>query len=299
MPLTKDELRGLYTAIVTPFHDDKSVDFTTLTTLVRFQLDSGASGIVPIGGTGEYPALSAAERADIVCACVDAADGAPVLPGVLATGFADAVAAGKDFAAAGASAVMLITPYYAPGTQDGMRAYFRNARDAVGIPLLAYDIPRRTGVGLEPETIAALAEDQTIIGMKSSSLDMPAFLKTIRLASGKLAVLSGEEPLFAVHVAAGARGGVLASASIYPRHWIKVFGLASAGKLQEALTAYDELAPFIEVVFRETNPGPLKHYMKLAGRPAGGIRLPLSEPGSETVAALEAVHADMAKLQMA
>ena len=108
MALTKDDLSGLFTAIVTPFTDDGSVDFDALRSLVRFQLDAGATGIVPIGGTGEYPALSRGERADIVRACVEAAAGAPVLPGVLATGFADAVDAGRDFIAAGASGVMTV-----------------------------------------------------------------------------------------------------------------------------------------------------------------------------------------------
>lgn len=290
MALTKDDLRGLYTAIVTPFRADKSVDFQALTSLVRFQLKAGASGIVPIGGTGEYPALSSAERIDIVRACVEAADGAPVMPGVLTTGFADSVAIGKEFSAAGASALMLITPYYTPGTQEGMRAYFRNYRDAVDIPLLAYNIPRRTGVNLDPETIEALADDQSIIGMKSSSLDIPEYLKTMRLVSDKITVLSGEEPLFVTHVTFGARGGVLASASIYPKRWVEIFELASTGKLNEALAAQRALDPLIDAIFLETNPGPLKHYMKLAGMPVGGVRLPLSEPRSETVAALEAAY---------
>lgn len=182
MTLSKDDLSGLFTAIVTPFADDKSVDFEALRALVRFQIEAGATGIVPIGGTGEYPALSRKERADIVRACVEAADGAPVLPGVLSTGFADAVEAGRDFIAAGASGVMAVTPYYATGTQEGMRAYFRNYRDAVSAPVLAYEIPRRTGVALKAETVAELASDGSIIGMKCSSYDMPEFIKTMKFA---------------------------------------------------------------------------------------------------------------------
>lgn len=293
MTLTKNDLTGLFTAIVTPFADDKSVDFEALKALVQSQLRAGATGIVPIGGTGEYPALSRSERADIVRACVEVSDGAPIIPGVLATGFADAVEAGRDFAAAGASGVMTVTPYYAAGTQEGMKAYFRNYRDAVDVPVLAYEIPRRTSVALKADTIAALAEDGSIIGMKCSSYDLPEFIRTIKLAGSRMAVLSGEEPLFATHVALGAQGGVLASATVYPRHWIEVFRTARAGRLDAAIKLQQQLDPVIDTIYRETNPGPLKHYMKLAGIRAGGVRLPLTDPSAETVRALEEAYTMM------
>lgn len=287
MPLTKDDLTGLFTAIVTPFAGDGAVDHEALRRLVRFQLDNGATGIVPIGGTGEYPALSRDERVAVVQACVEAANGAPVLPGILSPGYEDAVEAGRAFARAGAAAVMTVTPYYAEGSQQGMRSYFRRFREAVDLPVLAYEIPRRTGVALKAETLAAMAEDGSIIGMKCSSYDMPEFIRTIRLAGDRMAVLSGEEPLFATHVALGARGGVLASATIYPRVWVEVFRLAAAGKLAAALAHQQRLGPVIDSIFLETNPGPLKHYMALAGMNVGGVRLPLENPGPETVSALE------------
>ncbi|RUX91441.1 4-hydroxy-tetrahydrodipicolinate synthase [Mesorhizobium sp. M2A.F.Ca.ET.040.01.1.1] len=299
MTLTKDELTGLFPAIVTPFADDKSVNFEALKSLVRFQLRAGATGIVPIGGTGEYPALSRAERADIVRACVEVADGAPIIPGVLATGFADAVETGRDFAAAGASGVMTVTPYYAAGTQEGMKAYFHNYRDAVDLPVLAYEIPRRTSVALKADTIAALAEDGSIIGMKCSSYDLPEFIRTVKLTAGKMAVLSGEEPLFAAHVALGAQGGVLALANIYPQIWIEVFRLARLGQLDAALKLQQRLDPVLDTIYRETNPGPLKYYMKLAGMQAGGVRLPLTDPTDETIGLLEAACEAMRDLKAA
>lgn len=299
MTLTKDDLTGLFTAIVTPFTDDKAVDFEALKALVRYQLRGGATGIVPIGGTGEYPALSRRERADVVRACVEVAAGAPVIPGVLATGFEDAVEAARDFRAVGAAGVMTVTPYYAAGTQDGMKAYFRKYRDAVDLPVLAYEIPRRTSVALKADTIAALAEDGSIIGMKCSSYDLPEFIRTIKLAGDRMAVLSGEEPLFATHVALGAQGGVLASATVYPQFWNEVFHLARAGKLEAAVKMQQRLDPVIDTIFRETNPGPLKYYMKLAGMSAGGVRLPLTDPTEETRRVLEEVYAVMGDVKAA
>lgn len=299
MTLTHDQLSGLYTAIVTPLTGDGAVDVKALHRLVRFQLDAGASGIVPIGGTGEYPAFSRDERRKIVAACVEAADGKPVIPGVLSTGFEDALEAGRDFAAAGAAAVMTVTPYYAPGTQDGMRAYFRHYRDALDLPVMLYQIPRRTTVAAFADTVQAMAEDGSIIGMKYSSYDMPDFIRTVKYAGDKIAILSGEEPLFATHVALGARGGVLASATIYPKIWIEIFELASQGKLKQALKLQDKIDPVVDSIYVETNPGPLKEYMALAGMPVGGVRLPLTGPSDQTMAKLKVAAAQAKAISLA
>ncbi|WP_319530854.1 4-hydroxy-tetrahydrodipicolinate synthase [uncultured Cohaesibacter sp.] len=292
MSLSKSDIAGLFTAIVTPFNEDKSVNFDALKALVKRQIAAGATGVVPIGGTGEYPALSRTERAEIVAACVEAADGALVMPGVLSTGYHDSLDAGRDFKAAGASGLMLVTPYYAVGSQDGMRRYFNNYREAIDLPLLAYEIPRRTGAALAPETYSALADDGAIIGMKYSNYDMPQFLASIREAGGKLAVLSGEEPLFATHIAQGAVGGVLASASIYPEYWLKIFKLASAGDLKSALALQYRIDPVLDAIYAETNPGPLKKYMGMAGLDMGGVRLPLSEPSVLTLGKLKEALAE-------
>lgn len=287
MALTKTDLSGLFTAIVTPLTPDGAVDIKGLQALVRFQLAAGASGIVPIGGTGEYPAFSRGERRDIVAACVEAAGGKPVIPGVLSTGFADALEAGSDFAAAGAAAVMTVTPYYAPGTQEGMRAYFRHYRDSLDLPILLYQIPRRTTVATNADNVQAMAEDKSIIGMKFSSYDMPDYIRTVKYAGDKIAILSGEEPLFATHVALGAQGGVLASATIYPKIWLEIFALAQQGKLKEALKLQDRIDPIVDSIYTETNPGPLKTYMAMAGMPVGGVRLPLLGPLADTLAKLK------------
>lgn len=287
MTLTQENLTGLFTAIVTPLNVDGSVDFGGLAALVRFQISAGATGIVPIGGTGEYPAFSRAERREIVAICVEAAAGKPVIPGVLATGFEDALEAGRDFRAVGAAAVMAVTPYYAPGTQEGMRLYFQRYRDALNLPVLLYQIPRRTTVAAFADTVQAMAEDGSIIGMKCSSYDIPDFIRTMKYVGDKIAVLSGEEPLFATHVALGACGGVLASATIYPRIWLEIFALARQGRLREALQLQSKVDPVIDSIYLETNPGPLKEYMALASMPVGGVRLPLLKPAAETMAKLE------------
>lgn len=290
MTFSATDISGLYTAIVTPLKSDGEIDFDGLRSLVRFQLDCGAAGIVPIGGTGEYPAFTRDERRAIVAACVEAAQGKPVIPGVLSTGFREAVESGRDFAQAGATAVMTVTPYYAPGTQEGMRVYFRAYRDEVDLPVMLYQIPRRTTVAATAETVQAMAEDGSIIGMKFSSYDMPDFIKTVQLAGDKIAILSGEEPLVATHMALGAKGGVLASASAHPKIWLRIFALAREGKLREALQLQQRtIDAVVDVIFQEMNPGPLKKYMEIIGMPVGGVRLPLLNPGPQMQEKLHAV----------
>ncbi len=291
MTISSKTLSGLYTAIVTPMTTDGGIDYAALQDLVRFQFAAGASGVVPIGGTGEYPTLSRGERRDIVAACVEAAEGRPIAPGVLATGFEDALEAGRDFAKVGAAAVMTVTPYYAPGSQDGMRAYFRRYREAVGLPVILYQIPRRTNVSAFADTVQGMAEDGSIIGVKYSSYDMPDFIRLVKHAGDRISILSGEEPLFAAHMALGARGGVLASATIYPKIWIQIYELARDGKLREALLLQDKIDPVVDAIYLETNPAPLKKFMELAGKPAGEVRLPLQAPTVGTQARLEAAAA--------
>lgn len=288
MTLTKESISGLYTAIVTPFKPDMTVDHDAVTMLVKRQLSAGAAGIVPIGGTGEYPNLSRQERRQIVATCVEAADGAPVMPGVLSSGYEDALDAARDFKEVGASAVMLVTPFYTTGTQDGIRAYYGRFRQELDLPLLAYEIPRRTTVAVTAETYVKLAEDGSLLGMKYSNYDLPTFIEIMREAGDKLAVLSGEEPLFATHVAHGAAGGVLASATIYPEFWIRLYETARGGDLAGAMKMQHRIAPVLDAIYRETNPGPLKQYMKMAGTDVGGVRLPLTPPTDETLRLMKA-----------
>jgi 4-hydroxy-tetrahydrodipicolinate synthase len=180
-----------------------------------------------------------------------------------------------------------------------MRAYFRRYRDALDLPVMLYQIPRRTTVAAFADTVQAMAEDGSIIGMKYSSYDMPDFIRTVKYAGDKIAILSGEEPLFATHVALGARGGVLASATIYPKIWIEIFGLARQGKLKEALKLQDKIDPVVDSIYVETNPGPLKEYMALAGMPVGGVRLPLMGPSEKTLAGLKAAAAQAKAVSLA
>jgi 4-hydroxy-tetrahydrodipicolinate synthase len=288
MTLTRSMIKGLLPALTTPFDKNGKVDAKATKIQVDHVIAGGASGLVPVGGTGEYTALSVADRIEMVAATVAAANGrVPVIAGVLSPGLRESIAAGRDFVKAGAAGVMLLAPFYITPTQDGIRDYFKAYADAIGGPTMLYEIPYRTGVALKPETIAAIAGDGSIVGMKSSNPDMAAFARTLALAGDKMNITSGEEGLFPTAIAMGAVGGVLATADILPRTWLEIFNLARTGNLKGALARHARLAPFLAAVFSECNPGPLKVAQELAGMPTGSVLTPLRAPAAALVRELE------------
>ncbi|HKW94228.1 MAG TPA: 4-hydroxy-tetrahydrodipicolinate synthase [Methylomirabilota bacterium] len=284
-----DDLVGLFPALPTPTDTAGNVDVKATARLVDFLCAAGIDGLVPVGGTGEYAALSPADRRAMVEATVAAAAGrVPVVAGVLATGFKDAIQAASDFTAAGAAGLMLVTPYYVTPTQEGIREYFRAFAQEVTVPVLLYEIPYRTGVALKAETIAQMADDGSIVGMKACNPDFNQFTRVIQLVGERISVMSGEEPFFATHVALGARGGILATANLFPKVWQEVFALARAGDLKGALARQQRLLPLLDAAFAETNPGPLKEAMAMIGLPVGHVLRPLERPRPETMVKLEA-----------
>lgn len=280
--LTASDLVNLYPALVTPFDKDGEVDPDSMQQLVGRMFEGGAQGVVPLGGTGEYTALSPGERAKVVEATVAGAQGkGPVVAGVLSPGFAEAVAAGNDFKSAGADAIMLLTPFYAIGDQAGLAAYIRKFREKVDLPIVLYEIPARTNVSLAPDTIAGLADDGTAIGIKFSNYDVPRFARIAGMVGSDFAMMSGEEPLVATHISLGARGAVLATANLVPGYWARLFELAAADS-RKALEHQLRFQPVLDAVFAESNPGPLKKAMEMIGFPVGDARLPLVPPSAAT-----------------
>ncbi len=273
------DLKGVYTALVTPFNHDGSLDIGALRRLCEFQISAGVAGLVPIGGTGEYVALSVEERYQVVETCIEVSNGRVlVMPGVLSPGFKDAHEIGKHFFELGVDALMLLTPYYTAGTQEGIADYFRGYRDAVDCPLILYEIPGKTNISMQAETILSLVESGTIIGMKYSSYDVAEFIRVAALCADKLALMSGEEPLFATHVAIGASAGIMTTSNLLPEKWLAIYSAAASGNLKYALTLQAEMDPLIQVAFSDGNPGPMKEILKVGGIECGAPRLPLVSP---------------------
>jgi len=287
---------GILPAFPTPTTVDGSVDEASLRHLVRFLIANKAAGLVPVGGTGEYTALSPGDRLKAVAITVDEAAGeVPVMAGVLSPGYAEAMATGKEFKAAGADALLLIAPFYVRPTQPAIRSYFGRYRESLDIPLFFYDIPGKTSVVTHSQTIVDMAADGSIIGMKACSNDMHHFNQIATSVGEDFIALSGEDTLYPLHALMGAKGAILATATMMPAYWVRIHGLLQAGEYKEAMKAQQVLVSFLDAVFNETNPGPLKYALNWLGLPAGDALSPLSPPNSETISRLVAALRDLSE----
>lgn len=287
-------LRGLIPACPTPVTPSGTVDRAAMARLVTYMLDGGAAGLVPLGGTGEYTAFARAERIAAIEASVAAAAGrGSVVAGVLSPGLGDTLEAAEDFRAAGADAIMLIPPYYAKATQQGVVDYMRRVRDSIDIPIVLYDNPARSRIVLEPETIGTLAADGTVIGMKASNTDLYHFDHVMARVGPDFSMLSGYDTIFTQQVSMGARGGVLTSAVIVPGAWNEVQALAEAGRFADALARQQALMPLMDALFAEENPAPVRAALEMIGIGNGRSILPLGEASDTLKARLRAVLDDL------
>lgn len=293
-------LKGIFPAIPTPVNADDTIDVGATLTLVSYLLRQGIDGLVPLGGTGEYGALPREERVKMCGVCAEAVAGkVPVIPGVLDPGFHDAMQAGKAFAGAGADALMVLTPYYTTPTQAGIRDYFLRYADASPVPIMIYEIPYRTRIAIAPEVLHELSRHERIIGMKACNTDMYHFLRVVAGVSDAFSVFSGEDSLFPLHMAAGARGGIVVTATMIPRTWRAIHALAAAGRTAEAIALHRQLIPLMDMTFAETNPGPLKAAWDLVGVDAPRLLAPLVPPAPDLVARLRAEMAQALRREAA
>ncbi|MBN3739667.1 MULTISPECIES: 4-hydroxy-tetrahydrodipicolinate synthase [Burkholderia] len=277
--ITSQNLRGILPAIPTPVHADDTIDVDAARNLLRYLLKQGIDGLVPLGGTGEYGALPRAERIRMAELSVKEVNGdVPVIAGVLDPGYHDALQAGKEFAAAGADGLLVLTPYYTNPTQQGIRDYFLRYADESPVPILIYEIPYRTRIAIAPEVLHELSRHERIIGMKACNTDMWHFLRTVAGVDESFSVLSGEDTLFPMHLAAGARGGVVVTATLLPTAWRKIQEHVENDRIGQALELHRSLIPLMNLAFAETNPGPMKAVMDLIGVDAPHMLAPLVKP---------------------
>lgn len=286
--------RGLIPAFPTPLKPDGTVDETGLERIVAYQIDRGVSGLVPLGGTGEATALTAAQRARVIAVTVSAAAGrVPVIAGVLDPGFGGAVDTGCLYRDAGADGLMVIPPYYTRTDQEGVLRYFRALAPIVKLPILFYDNPFRANMVTAPATIAQLEAERLIVGMKASNTDLYHLNQTAKLVSDTFCLLSGQDTLFVQQVIGGARGGVLTSAALLPDYWAKVQALAAGGKVDEAMAAQNHLNPLMDALFAEQFPEGVRRAFALIGLPIGTSLPPISALSEAAEAKLRAAVATL------
>ena len=275
-------MRGSIAPVVTPFTDAGEVDHEGLRTLIRWQLQSGSHGISLGGSTGEPSAQSVAERiAAMRVAVEEVGDRVPFLPGTGSTKLDETMeltAAARDL---GADAALVITPYYARPTQEGLyRWYAAIAREFPDLPIILYNVPVRTAVDVAPETVARLRRDcANIVGIKETTKDFEHFSRVLQLCGRDILVWSGIELLCLPLLALGGIGFVSAVANLAPAAVARMYQHWVAGETEAALSIHYGLHPLVDLLFVETNPAPAKWVLERAGMIASGrVRPPLVGP---------------------
>ncbi len=286
-------LSGSLPALVTPFKAG-AVDADAYQALVERQVAAGSSAVCPAGTTGESATLSHAEHRRVIELAVEAAAGrVPVIAGVGSNATAEALDLARFAEEAGADGLLAVSGYYNKPTQEGLIAHFTALHDAASLPIILYNVPGRTAVGLTVETIATLSRLPRIIGVKDATGDL-ARVALQRLASGADFIqLSGEDMTAVGFNAMGGRGCIGVTANVAPGLCAKMQKACQSGDFAAALAIQDRLAPLHDVLFAETNPAPVKYAMSVLGLIAPDVRLPLCAPRPETRAQIEQVLRDL------
>jgi 4-hydroxy-tetrahydrodipicolinate synthase len=281
-------LEGIMTALVTPLNEQGEIVEDALRQLIAFQIKKGVQSLLVLGGTGEYVQLSAKERKRAIDIAVNEAKGrVPVVAGIIEPGLWGSIEIASYAKTAGVDAVMIVSPYYVHPSQEGLVEYYRKVDHAVGMPLVLYNIPYRTSVNILPETVEKLVKElPNIVAIKECTPNIAQVIDLIRRVGGKISVLSGEEFFAVTELILGAKGAIMASANLVPDVWVTMWKLVREKRVEEAVAMNAQYFPFFQAIFRETNPGPLKAAMRMAGLPAGCLSLPLVPPTAGTIDAI-------------
>lgn len=274
-------IRGIFTAMVTPFDERGGLDTAIWRKLVRAQVEAGVAGVVPCGTTGENPALSDDERRQMILIALEETEGTNtrVYAGTGTNHTHGTVIFSKWAAKAGVAGVLVVTPYYSKPSQAGLRAHFQAVADEISCPLILYNVPGRTGVSLQAETIADLARHPRIVALKEATGDT-AFTSEIRdtlaQAGQHLDILSGDDATFLPLLSVGAVGAVSVASNVIPAAMVQMQGAFEQGNASQALEMHRKYYPLFRDLFVESNPVPVKYALAEMGLCSPKVRLPLA-----------------------
>ena len=273
--------KGVFPAIITPFKEDESLDEEGLKKNIEYLNKTGIAGIVPCGTTGESATLTFEEHKRVVEIAVESSK-VPVIAGTGSNNTREALELTRHAANAGADAALLITPYYNRPNDRGMYEHFKTIAEKCSIPIILYNVPKRTGIDLKPELVKKLSLIDNIVAVKEASGSIPQLSQIIELTrESDFSVLSGDDDLTLAAMALGAKGVVSVVANVAPRKTVAMADAIAKGEIEKARTLHYELAPLVRAMFLETNPIPVKTAHRLLGRAAGPLRLPLAEMAPE------------------
>ena len=291
----KTSFRGSFTALVTPFSNG-SVDEQAFRGMIDWQIAEGTDGLVPAGTTGESPTLSHDEHRQVVEWCVEQARGrVPVIAGAGSNSTGEAVELAQHAQACGAAAVLVVTPYYNKPTQEGLYQHFKAINDAIGIPIIVYNIPARSVIDMSVDTMKRLFELENIAGVKDATANV------VRVSQQRAAMgtgfnqLSGEDATALGFMAHGGHGCISVTSNLAPRLCAEFQHACLNGDYATALSLQDKLMPLHSALFIETNPAPAKYALSVLGKCAEAVRLPMVPVTEKTKSAVREamIHAGL------
>ena len=291
----KTSFRGSFTALVTPFKNG-SVDEKAFRGLIDWQIAEGTGGLVPVGTTGESPTLSHDEHKSVVEWCVEQANGrVPVVAGAGSNSTKEAIDFAQHAEKAGADAVLVVTPYYNKPTQEGLYQHFKAINDAIGIPIIIYNIPGRSVVDMSVDTMTRLYELKNIAGVKDATANVVRVSQQRAAMGADFNQLSGEDATALGFMAHGGHGCISVTSNVAPRLCAEFQACCLKGDYANALKLQDKLMPLHTTLFIETNPAPAKYALSVLGKCADTVRLPMVPVSEKTRAAVREamVHAGL------
>lgn len=276
------QLAGYITAVPTPFHDG-AIDEPRFAAFCDWQIRQGVAGLVVCGTTGEAPTLSPAEQDRLVRLAVEVAHHrVPVIAGAGACATSHAIDLARAAEREGADGLLIVTPYYVRPSQEGLTRHFTAIHDAVGLPILLYDVPARTCCGLEIETVVRLAALPRIVGLKDATADLARPARLRRLLGSEFRLLTGDDATALGYFAEGGNGCISVVSNVAPKLCTQMFDAWARGDGAEACMLSALLVKLTRALFAESNPVPVKHALELMGHMSGAVRLPLCAPAEAT-----------------
>ena len=269
-------IKGSLVAIVSPMHDDGSLDFDAYSRLIDWHVAEGTSAIVAVGTTGESPTVTPNEHGELIKVAVEAARGrVPVIAGTGGNSTAEAIELTRHAKNVGANATLQVVPYYNKPTQEGLYQHFRKIAETVDLPVILYNVPSRTVADMSTETTLRLAQVPGIVGLKDATGDLARGAQLLKHLPPSFALYSGNDDSALALMLLGGHGVISVTANVAPRQMSEMCAAALAGDLKRARRLNAELLPVHFKLFVEPNPVPVKWALARAGRIDGGIRLPL------------------------
>jgi 4-hydroxy-tetrahydrodipicolinate synthase len=292
---TTTSFRGSFTALVTPFQNG-TIDEKAFRALVVWQLDEGTNGLVPVGTTGESPTLSHDEHKHVVEWCIAETRGrVPIIAGAGSNSTCEAVELARHAEKAGADGVLVVTPYYNKPTQEGLYQHYKAVNDAIGIPIIIYNIPGRSVVDMSIDTMKRLYELKNIAGVKDATSNLARASQQREALGPEFTQLSGDDATALGFMAHGGHGCISVTSNVAPRLCAEFQNACRRGDYAAALNVHDKLIPLHLGLFVEASPAPVKYALSMLGKCADTVRLPMvtMSDKSKTVVRDAMVHAGL------